>query len=64
MKILIDTHIFLWAIAEPYKLSPNHKEALERLSNTIYVSAVTLVELMIKSSIRKLEDIQLLLVCS
>ena len=55
MKILIDTHIFLWAIAEPHKLSPNHKEALERLSNTIYVSAVTLVELMIKSSIGKLD---------
>ncbi len=55
MKILIDTHIFLWAIAEPHKLSPNHKETIERLSNTIYVSAVTLMELMIKTSIGKLD---------
>ena len=55
MKILIDTHIFLWAIAAPEKLSQKHKEALERLSNTIYVSSVSVTELMIKSSIGKLD---------
>ena len=55
MKILIDTHIFLWAIAAPQKLSKNHREELERLSNIIYVSAVTITELMIKSSMGKLQ---------
>ena len=55
MKILIDTHIFLWAISEPHKLSKKHKEELERLSNTIYVSSVTITELMIKSSLGKLK---------
>ena len=55
MKILIDTHIFLWAIAEPHKLSKKHKEELERLSNIIYVSSVTITELMIKSSLGKLK---------
>ncbi len=54
MKILIDTHIFLWAIGEPEMLSSKKKEELERLSNIIYVSAVTITELMIKSSLGKL----------
>ena len=55
MKILIDTHIFLWAIAEPYKLSENQIRALETRANIIYVSAVTVTELMIKASLGKLQ---------
>ncbi len=54
MKIIIDTHIFLWAIAAPDRLSSKQREALETLSNTIYVSAVSMIELMIKSSLGKL----------
>ncbi len=54
MKIIIDTHIFLWAIASPNKLSTKQKQAPETLSNTIYVSAVSITELMIKSSLGKL----------
>jgi len=54
VKIIIDTHIFLWAIASPEKLSSKQKQALESLSNTIYLSAVSVTELMIKSSIGKL----------
>ncbi len=55
MKILIDTHIFLWAIAEPHKLSENQIRALETRANIIYVSAVTVTELMIKASLGKLQ---------
>ncbi|HIP59422.1 MAG TPA: type II toxin-antitoxin system VapC family toxin [Campylobacterales bacterium] len=55
MKIIIDTHIFLWAILEPKKLSKKRKQMLKTLSNTIYVSSVTITELMIKSSIGKLQ---------
>lgn len=55
MKIIIDTHIFLWAISEPEKLNKKYKQALETLSNTIYVSSVSIAELMIKSSIGKIE---------
>lgn len=54
MKILLDTHMFLWAIAEPEKLSKRFREQLEVPTNTIYVSAVTVAELMIKASIGKL----------
>ncbi len=54
MKILLDTHIFLWAISEPEKISTDKLKELESLSNTIYVSSITLVEIMIKKSIGKL----------
>ena len=55
MKIIIDTHIFLWSISETPKLPPKYVEALETLSNTIYVSSISISELMIKSSIGKLK---------
>ena len=55
MNIIIDTHIFLWALSSPAKLSIAKREALEDLSNTIYVSAVTIAELMIKTSVGKIQ---------
>jgi len=55
VKIIIDTHIFLWAISEPDKLTTQKRQEIERLSNIIYVSAISIVELMIKSSIGKLQ---------
>jgi PIN domain nuclease of toxin-antitoxin system len=55
MNIIIDTHVFLWALAEPGKLNDAQRATLEDLANTIYVSAVTIAELMIKTSIGKLE---------
>ena len=53
-KILIDTHIFLWALSEPEKLSKDQKKALKSLNNTIYVSSISIAELMIKCSLGKL----------
>ncbi len=54
MKIIIDTHIFLWALADPDKIEKKRLKQLKLLSNTIYVSSITVTELMIKSSIGKL----------
>jgi len=55
MNIIIDTHIFLWALSTPFKLSDTKRSELEDLSNTIYVSSVSIAELMIKASIGKLQ---------
>jgi len=55
VKILIDTHIFLWAISEPDKINLRHRTELETAANTVYVSSISMVELMIKSSIGKLQ---------
>jgi PIN domain nuclease of toxin-antitoxin system len=54
VKILIDTHILLWASAEPARLEERQRAALETMTNTIYVSSVSLAELMIKASLGKL----------
>ena len=54
MKIILDTHIFLWALSEPTKLEKGKRDQIVLLSNTIYVSAITVTELMIKSSIGKI----------
>lgn len=55
MNIIIDTHIFLWALTDPFKINDAKRSALEDLLNTIYVSAVTIAELMIKASLGKLQ---------
>ncbi|MCP5163283.1 MAG: type II toxin-antitoxin system VapC family toxin [Hahellaceae bacterium] len=55
MKFIIDTHIFLWALSEPDKLSPSQTQALKGLYNQVYVSAISIAELAIKASIGKLD---------
>jgi len=54
MKILMDTHIFLWAVSSPDKLSDRWRFELESQANQVYLSAVSVAEIMIKSSIDKL----------
>ena len=54
MKILIDTHVFLWALGTPRRLSDERLSALETRANRIFVSAVTVSELMITASIGKI----------
>jgi len=55
VKIILDTHIFLWALSEPDRLTDKHRFELEALSNIVYVSSISIAELMIKSSIGKLK---------
>jgi PIN domain nuclease of toxin-antitoxin system len=54
MKIIIDTHIFLWALAASSRISKANRLELESMANIIYVSSITIAELMIKSSIDKI----------
>lgn len=54
MKIIIDTHIFLWALSEPEKLSKSFRYELETAANAIYVSSISIVEILTKSSLGKL----------
>jgi PIN domain nuclease of toxin-antitoxin system len=53
MKIIIDTHIFLWARADPGKIEPHKRTELETVANTVYVSSISIVEMMMKSSLEK-----------
>ena len=54
MTILLDTHIVLWAVASTRNLTTEHAAAIQDPTNTIYVSPVSMVEIVIKSSIGKL----------
>lgn len=54
MKILIDTHIFLWMLSAPEKLTEKRRYELESPSNEVFLSAMSIAELMIKSSIGKI----------
>jgi len=54
VKIILDTHIFLWALSDPGRISPDNIVEIETLANTIYVSSISIAEIMIKSSLHKL----------
>ena len=55
MKILLDTHILLWAVSDSYKLSVKHTELIENPNNIIFISIATLWELTIKQSLGKID---------
>ncbi len=55
MKIIIDTHIFLWSLAAPTRIAEHKLNELETPTNIIYVSSITIAEIMIKASIGKLD---------
>jgi len=54
MKIIIDTHIFLWLMYDLNKINKNHRDILEDTSNEIFLSSLSLAEIMIKKSTGKL----------
>ena len=54
MNIIIDTHIYLWALTCPERLSKSFHYELESPANVIWLSSVSITEMMIKSSIGKL----------
>ena len=54
MRILVDTHVFVWAVAMPERLSAAKRSELESRANIIYLSSVSVAEIMIKASLDKL----------
>ena len=52
MRILLDTHIALWAIADSGKLDKNVVKALESAKNEIYYSTASVWEIAIKRLIK------------
>lgn len=55
MKILIDTHIFLWMLSRPEKLNDPRRYELESQANEVFLSAMSIAELLIKQSIGKIK---------
>lgn len=55
MNYLIDTHVFLWMLAEPSRLKSAVRKVIVDPRCAVHVSAVTAVEIAIKMSLGKLE---------
>lgn len=54
MRLLLDTHVFLWAVAGSRLLKAGARHVIEQ-ADEVYVSAASLWELAIKTSLGKLE---------
>ena len=55
MKLLLDTHTFLWALSEPNRLSKKQIAAMEDPTYKVYVSSISIIEIAIKASLGTLE---------
>jgi PIN domain nuclease of toxin-antitoxin system len=44
LKLLLDTHVWLWALSTPEKLSRSASKAMARSSDQLYVSSVSVWE--------------------
>lgn len=47
MKLLLDTHILIWAALEPRRISPRVRRILERSSNELWLSPVSTWEMVL-----------------
>lgn len=55
MKLLLDTHSFLWYITNDPRLPVVAADAIREKSNEVYLSVVSVWELLVKVQIGKLE---------
>jgi PIN domain nuclease of toxin-antitoxin system len=55
MKLLLDTHVFLWYLKGDPNLIPSVVEKIESIDNQLYLSVASLWEIAIKVGLGKLE---------
>jgi PIN domain nuclease of toxin-antitoxin system len=55
LRLLLDTHVVVWAFAKPDRLSANALEIISSEENSVFVSIVTPWELAIKRALRRIE---------
>ena len=55
MRLLLDTHTFLWLDSSPEQLSPGALAACEDPTNQLYLSVVSAWEIQIKHQINRLQ---------
>lgn len=54
MKLLLDTHIWIWSVLAPEKLGPQVTKALESEGNELWLSPISVWELMVLLEKRRL----------
>lgn len=57
-ELLVDTHVLLWAMAEPEKLTPAADEVLADPDTVVWVSAATAWEIATKVRLGKLPGVE------
>jgi PIN domain nuclease of toxin-antitoxin system len=55
MKLLLDTHIFIWWVDQPERLSPSALSALQDEANEMLLSVASVWEMQIKIQLGKLK---------
>jgi PIN domain nuclease of toxin-antitoxin system len=55
LKLLLDTHVLLWAASDPDRLSAEGRALIEDGTHDVFVSVVTAWEIAIKQSLAKLD---------
>ncbi|MGL5796269.1 MAG: type II toxin-antitoxin system VapC family toxin, partial [Waterburya sp.] len=48
MKLLLDTHIFLWLVDDDERLSAKYRQAIQNPNNQKFLSVVSIWECVIK----------------
>jgi PIN domain nuclease of toxin-antitoxin system len=54
-KLLLDTHILLWSLLEPQQLSSDVAKELEDIDNEIWISPITIWEILIMAEKGRIE---------
>jgi PIN domain nuclease of toxin-antitoxin system len=55
MRLLLDTHILLWAIDDPERLDPAIRDLLEDNANEVLFSAASIWEIAIKAALGRVD---------
>ncbi|ANJ28110.1 type II toxin-antitoxin system VapC family toxin [Agromyces aureus] len=55
MRVLLDSHVLLWWLADDDRLIRAHRDLITDVSNDVLVSAITTAEIAIKASLGKLD---------
>lgn len=53
MKLLLDTHLLLWAAGQPERLSGEARSLIDAVDNELFFSAASIWEVVIKRALRR-----------
>jgi PIN domain nuclease of toxin-antitoxin system len=56
MRLLLDTHVLLWWLDDPARVSELVRDVIYSQENAVYVSAATVWEIVIKKGLGKLDS--------
>lgn len=55
MRLLLDTHVLLWALAKPERIRADARMAIEDPNNDVLFSAASIWEIAIKASLNRID---------